>query len=159
MPRSSTSFKKGQSGNPTGKQPGTTSRARFRKLVDTDLPGIVQTLVANAKAGGTQAAKVLLDRLIPALKLTTDALSLKTTGTLAERGEALIEAMTSGKVSPNQAHIAMNTFTAQAKLVEQGELVQRIEQLEALITPPQNPSPPDLASAGSHERRAVPGHR
>ncbi|MFZ2220163.1 MAG: DUF5681 domain-containing protein [Rhodoferax sp.] len=133
MPRSSTSFKKGQSGNPAGKQPGTTSRARFRKLVDTDLPGIVQTLVANAKAGDTQAAKVLLDRLIPALKPTTDALSIKTTGTLAERGEALIEAMTSGKVSPDQANIAMNTFTAQAKLVEQSELVQRIEQLEALI--------------------------
>lgn len=133
MPRSSTSFKKGQSGNPSGKQPGTTSRARFRKLVDTDLPGIVQTLVTNAKAGDTHAAKVLLDRLIPALKPTTDALSLKSTGTLAERGEAIIAAMTSGKVSPDQASIAMNTLTAQAKLAEQGEILQRIEQLEALL--------------------------
>ena len=128
-----TSFKKGKTGNPAGRPPGMTPRAKFRKLVDADMPGIVETLIANAKAGDVQAANVLISRLIPTLRPTTDALILKTTGTLAERGEALIEAMTSGKVSPDQANIAMNTFTAQAKLVEQAELVQRIEQLEALI--------------------------
>jgi Family of unknown function (DUF5681) len=139
MPKSSTSFKKGQSGNPTGKQPGTTSRARFRKLVDTDLPGIVQTLVTNAKAGDTQAAKVLLDRLIPALKPTTDALSLKSTGTLAERGEAIITAMTSGKVTPDQAKSAMDVILAQSHLVDQTEVLTRITQLEALVCPTDKP--------------------
>lgn len=131
--KNKTSFKPGISPNPAGRPPGTTPRAKFRKLVDADMGGIVGTLVANAKAGDTQAAKVLLDRLIPALKPTTDALNLKCAGTLAERGEALIEAMTRGKVSPDQAQIAMNTLSAQAKLVEQSELVQRIEQLEVLL--------------------------
>lgn len=128
MPKSSTSFKKGQSGNPTGKQPGTTSRARFRKLVDTDLPGIVQTLVTNAKAGDTQAAKVLLDRLIPALKPTADSMSLKVSGTLTEQGAAIVAAMASGKVTPDQAKSAMDVILAQSHLIDQNEIITQLNE-------------------------------
>lgn len=128
MPRSSTSFKKGQSGNPAGKQPGATSRARFRKLVDTDLPGIVQTLVANAKAGDTQAAKVLADRLVPALKPTSDSMSLKVSGTLTEQGAAIVAAMTSGKVTPDQAKSAMDVILAQSHLIDQADIITQLNE-------------------------------
>jgi hypothetical protein len=96
---------------------------------------IVETLVTNAKAGDVQAARILIDRLIPALKPTTADLSLRTTGTLTERGEAVIKAMLAGSVSPDQAKTALDTLTAQAKLLEQSEIFTRLAALEALQCP------------------------
>lgn len=133
MGRSSTSFKAGQSGNSQGKPPGKTYRARFRELADPALPGMVDSLVKAAQAGDMQAIKIVLDRTIPALKPTSDTLSMRAIGTLEERGQAILNAMTTGRIGPDTAKTALDVLAAQAKLIEQGELVARIEQLEALI--------------------------
>jgi len=128
----STSFKPGKSANPTGRPPGTTPRAKFRKLIESDMPDIIAALVANAKAGDSQAAKILVDRYAPALKPTSADLSLRTTGTLEQRGEAIIAALTRGTIPPETALVAMNALSAQAKLTEQSEIIKRLDQLEAL---------------------------
>jgi hypothetical protein len=118
MAKSSTTFTKGKSGNAQGRPPGKTSRTRFREMVKTALPAIVKILVAAAKKGDVQSAKLILDRCVPALKPTSDALVIKATGTLAERGEAVISAMVSGLVSPDQAVLALNVLTAQSNLTD-----------------------------------------
>ena len=123
-----TSFQKGKTGNPAGRPPGTTPRAKFRKLVDGDMPGIVATLVANAKAGDVQAAKVLIDRLIPTLKPTADSMSLKVSGTLTEQGAAIVAAMASGKVTPDQAKSAMDVILAQSHLIDQTEIITQLNE-------------------------------
>jgi hypothetical protein len=135
MAKSTSSFKPGTTGNKAGRPPGTTPRAKFRKMVDADMPAIVQTLIQAANGGDIQAIRVILDRLIPALKPTTADLSLRTTGTLTERGEAVIKAMLAGSVSPDQAKTALDTLTAQAKLLEQSEIFTRLAALEALQCP------------------------
>ena len=133
--KSATSFKAGATGNKAGRPAGTTPRARFRKLVEADMPAIVETLVASAKAGDVQAAKVLIDRLIPALKPTAADLSLRTTGTLTEKGEHVIRAMLTGHISPDAAKVSLDVLTAQAKLIEQSEVITRLAALEALLCP------------------------
>lgn len=133
MARSSTSFAKGNSGNPGGKAIGKTSRARFRALVDVSLPEIVKKLVDAAKNGDMQAARIIIDRCVPALKSTTDTLSIPTAGTLAERGERIITAMGKGECSPDQAKAALDVLQGQSKLIEQSELAARFDAIEQYI--------------------------
>lgn len=128
MAKSSTSFQKGQSGNVRGKPPGATPRTLFRRMVGDNLTAIVETLVSNAQAGDTQAAKTLLDRLLPALKPTTDSLNLKVSGSLSEQGTAIIAAMTSGKVTPDQAKSAMDVILAQSHLIDQAEIITQLNE-------------------------------
>ena len=92
------------------------------------MPGIVATLVANAKAGDVQAAKVLIDRLIPTLKPTADSMSLKVSGTLTEQGAAIVAAMASGKVTPDQAKSAMDVILAQSHLIDQTEIITQLNE-------------------------------
>lgn len=133
MARSSGSFKPGQSGNPAGKSPGQTPRALFRKLVGDNLQVIVETLVNNAKAGDTAAAKVLTDRLVPALKPTSDSMSLKVSGTLSEQGAAIVAAMTTGKVTPEQAKSAMDVILAQSHLIDQAEIIAQLNEFSTWL--------------------------
>lgn len=128
MAKSGGSFKPGQSGNPSGKAPGPTQRTIFRKLVGDNLETIVKTLVTNAQAGDTQAARVLIDRLVPSLKATSDNMSLKLTGTLSEQGSAIVAAMTSGQVTPDQAKSAMDVILAQSHLVDQAEIITQLNE-------------------------------
>ena len=133
MAKSSTTFAKGQSGNSKGRPPGKTSRTQFREMVKTALPAIVKSLVTAAKLGDVQSAKLILDRCVPALKPTADAMTIKTAGTLVEQGHEIVAAMTKGTVAPDAAQVAMNTLVAQSRLIEQSEVIQRIEALEQLI--------------------------
>jgi hypothetical protein len=133
--KNQTSFKPGKSANPSGRPPGTTPRARFRKMVDADMPGIVQTLIQAANGGDIQAIRVILDRTIAPLKATAADLSLRTTGTLTERGEHVIRAMLIGQISPDTAKVAIDVLGAQANLLEHSDIVLRLEQLEALQRP------------------------
>jgi hypothetical protein len=104
-------------------------------MVDADMPGIVQTLIQAANGGDIQAIRVILDRTIAPLKATAADLSLRTTGTLTERGEHVIRAMLIGQISPDTAKVAIDVLGAQANLLEHGDIVLRLEQLETLLCP------------------------
>lgn len=133
MPKSSASFKPGKSGNPAGRPQGTTPRARFRKMVDPDMPALVKTLVQAAQGGDVAAIKVILDRVVPPLKATSDSLNLKTTGTLLEKGETIISAMLTGKASPDQAKAALDALALQARLMDQSDANKRLDEIECLL--------------------------
>jgi hypothetical protein len=130
-----TSFQKGKSGNIAGRPPGTTPRANFRKLIDPDLPEILKAVVDAAKAGDMAAANIIVNRLIPTIKPSSEDMSIRTTGSLTQRGEAFISAMSTGKLSPEQATLAMGALATQARLIEQQDVVARLDQLEAMLMP------------------------
>lgn len=104
-------------------------------MVEPDLPDIVKALTSAAKGGDVAAIKVIYDRIVPSVKPSSEDLSIRTKGTLQERGEALVSSMIRGGISPEQASVALNALAAQAKLVEQSEILDRIAQLEALCLP------------------------
>lgn len=135
MAKSSASFPKGVTGNPAGRPPNTTPRARFRKMIEPDLPDIVKALVNAAKGGDVQAIKVIYDRIVPSVKPSSEDLSIRVKGSLQERGEAIIAGLTRGAIGPEQALTVLNALAAQSKLVEQSEILDRIAQLEALCLP------------------------
>jgi hypothetical protein len=108
-------------------------------MIEPDLPEIIKALATAAKGGDVAAIKVIYDRIVPSVKPSSEDLSIRVKGTLQERGEAIVSGMTRGAISPEQASAALNALTAQAKLIEQGDILQRIEQLETLICPPAKP--------------------
>lgn len=60
------------------------------------------------------------------------------TGTLSDKGEAIVTAMASGEISPGQAAEFLGALASQARLIEATELEQRITALEHAANTHQN---------------------
>ncbi len=122
---------KGQSGNSRGRPPGTGKVAELREAIAKDVPAIVKTLTDAAKAGDVAAARLLLDRVLPALKPVEETVFLSLDGdTLTDKGRATLEAIGGGHLAPGQGASLLAAIGAMAKLVETDELTRRIEALE-----------------------------
>jgi hypothetical protein len=62
-------FKKGTSGNPKGRKPASVTTAKLRDLITTDdVQAILTVIIDQAKQGDIQAAKLILDKVLPSLK-------------------------------------------------------------------------------------------
>lgn len=62
-------FKKGQSGNPTGRPKGSKDkRTAYRELLEPHAPALIEKAVSMALEGDTTAMKICLDRLLPTVK-------------------------------------------------------------------------------------------
>jgi len=126
-------FQKGQSGNPKGRPRGVLNQARLRETVAKDLPDILRSLAAAAKAGDTQAARLLLDRTLPALKAVDCPAPISLGPGLAGASGAVLEALASGDTTPDQAASLASVLTSLARVREITDLEQRIAALEASI--------------------------
>ena len=132
-------FIKGQSGNPQGRPKGSGLSAQLRAAIEQDAPSIIKTMIEQAKAGDMQAAKALLDRVLPALKPESQAIHLPelvAAGTMAEKARAAIDAAGAGAVSPSAASDLVAAIAGLARVVETTELQQRLESIERAIVPP-----------------------
>ena len=132
-------FIKGQSGNPQGRPKGSGLSAQLRAAIEQDAPSIIKTMIEQAKAGDMQAAKALLDRVLPALKPESQAIHLPelvAAGTMAEKARAAIDAAGAGAVSPSAASDLVAAIAGLARVVETTELQQRLDELERMMKPP-----------------------
>jgi uncharacterized membrane protein YgcG len=105
----------------------------MRAALATDLHQIIETLKAQALAGDAQAIRIILDRVLPALRpvdLPT-ALALPADGTLADQARAVVQAAADGDLAPAQAAQIVTALGGVAKIVETTDLIKRIEALEA----------------------------
>ena len=124
-------WKPGVSGNPAGRQPGTGVTGKLRAAIADDVPEIIASLATAAKAGDVGAARLLLDRVLPALKPVEEAVTVSLSGqTLTERGRAALDAVADGQLAPGQGAALLAAIGALAKLVEADELHRRIQALE-----------------------------
>jgi hypothetical protein len=126
-------WRKGQSGNPKGRPPGLGEVSRLRAAIAEHVPALIARLVERATMeGDVQAARLLLERVIPPAKATAlpEPLPLPATGSLAERGEAVLAAMAAGQASPDVAEAALAGLAVVAKLQVIDDLARRIAALE-----------------------------
>lgn len=129
MPR----FTKGQSGNPKGRPRGILNQAGWREIIAKDLPDILKVLAASAKAGDTQAARLLLDRVLPSIKtVDTPAPLAPAAGPsdLAGAATAVLAALSTGEATPDQAASLASVLASLARVREVIELEARITALE-----------------------------
>jgi hypothetical protein len=123
-------FKKGTSGNPTGRSAANVTAAKLRKSIADDMPDILNKLIELAKGGDIQAIKLVLERVCPALKQQAVPISLPFIESLAGQGNEIIRATMSGQIPPDIGSQLISALANQAKIIEVDELTKRIEALE-----------------------------
>ena len=131
--RNGTSWKAGQSGNPKGRPKGAGKIALLRETIAEAVPDILAALIAQAKAGDVAAARVLVERAIPAIKPVElpAAIALPTDATLTAQGQAIMGATAAGTLAPGQGAALLAALGTVAKLVETDEVLRRIAALES----------------------------
>lgn len=125
-------WKPGQSGNPNGRPPGSSEVGRLRAAISEHLPAIIAQLVEKACGGDTQAARLLLERVLPPVKAieATVMLELAPDASLTDQGEAIMRAVATGTLAPGQAGALLAGLGSIARLKEVEELTKRLEALE-----------------------------
>lgn len=125
-------WKPGQSGNPKGRPPGVSAITKMREALSVDVPEILAGLVAAAKGGDVQAARLILERVLPPLKGVEQPVTLQLPegGTLTAKADAVLCAAAVGDLAPGQASQLISALGAMAKITEIDDLNARITKLE-----------------------------
>lgn len=129
-------WKKGQSGNPAGKKPGTRNRATMMVLglMEQGAEEITQAVVDAARGGDLSAARLVLERLAPPLRERPISIGLPDTSTtdgISKAQQAIIEAVGAGELLPGEGNALAGLVEARRKALETMELEQRLTALEA----------------------------
>jgi hypothetical protein len=128
----SSRWKPGQSGNPAGKRPDS-RLAEFRKAIEGDVPGIIQTMAFLAQNGDVQAARLLLERAIPPLRPEAPSVVLPALGKaegFAAKSEAILAAVAGGEITPDVASTLLAGVAQASRVAEIDTLEKRISELE-----------------------------
>ena len=118
-------------------RPTRTDRSNVTRAIEALLEGQHEALtvkaVEMALAGDTVALRLCLDRLAPARKdspITVELPAIRTAKDTVEASAALLESVSAGEVTPDEAGRVMALLTAHKALVETGDLEARISALE-----------------------------
>lgn len=125
-------FKRGQSGNPKGRPRGTKNTATaLREKISKVVPEILDKLIQAARDGDIQAARLLVERALPALRSMEMAQPMELPeGTLTEQGRAVLAAVAAGKLAPSQGAQLVAAIGQLARVSEIDELEKRLKALE-----------------------------
>lgn len=125
-------WKAGESGNPNGRPPGVGEVTKLRDSIAAHLPAIIAQLVTKATEGDAQAARLLLERVLPPMKAIEQAvtLSLPDGEGITAQGVAIVRAVAAGTIAPGQGAALLTGLGALARIKEIDELERRITQLE-----------------------------
>ena len=126
-------WKPGQTGNPKGRPPGVSAITKLRASIADEVPQILAALVTAAKAGDVQAARLILERVLPPVKAIEQAVALQLPegGTLTAQGKAVLSAVAAGTLAPGQGAQLLAAIGTLAKVTEIDELEARLTKLEA----------------------------
>ncbi|MBN8519790.1 MAG: hypothetical protein J5X22_20840 [Candidatus Accumulibacter sp.] len=128
-------WKKGQSGNPTGKPAGVRNKATVmvQSIMERGAQEIAEAVVGLAKEGDLSAARLVLERLLPPAKERPISLALPSTDTaggIAEAQQAILQAVAAGDLLLGEGTALAGIVEARRKAVETLQLEQRITALE-----------------------------
>jgi hypothetical protein len=128
-------FPKGKSGNPRGKPKGTRNRSTLiaEQLFANEVEDICKTVIQEAKAGDMQAAKMILDRLLPPRKdnpIQIDLPKMENSSDLLKAVECITNAVGSGQISPCEGETLARIIDVHTKALELTEFEKRLAALE-----------------------------
>lgn len=96
------------------------------------MPEIIAVLAAQAKGGDVAAARLLMERVYPALKPVEVPTPIEMPGeSLTARANAVLSAVSDGDLAPSQGAALIGAIGALSKVIEIDELIKRVEALEA----------------------------
>lgn len=131
-----TKYKKGVSGNPAGKKPGTLNkRTRLAKLLEPHAENLINKTVELALDGDVNALRLCIERLIPKAvhqKIQIDAQNIGDEN-LSMIGKKVIAAISTGDIAPEDGRQLMIILDSQRKLIEHTDIMRKLEELEEYI--------------------------
>jgi hypothetical protein len=131
-------FRKGQSGNPSGKPPGTRNKTTMlaEKLMRDDARDIVRVVLEAAKGGDMTAARLVLERIASVRKgrpVYFDLPPVNTAADIAAAMAALTTAMASGDLTPDEAATVASVLEMRRKTMADDAVLMRLIALEEKV--------------------------
>jgi len=126
-------FKKGKSGNPAGRTPGSGVTGTLRKAILDKSPELLQIIIDKAlNEGDVNAALALLNKIMPNLKAANEPVlfNLDTSKNISGVGSEVVQAISNGEVALDSGTQLLSSLASLVKLQETDELTKRIEILE-----------------------------
>ena len=128
-------FPKGKSGNPRGKPKGARHKTTLlaEKLMQDDAENIVNAVLTAARAGDMTAARIVLDRILPARRdnpVTFALPKIKRPADAVAASAALLSAVADGRLTPGEALEVSKLIEGFVKTLEVAELEERLAELE-----------------------------
>jgi hypothetical protein len=132
--KKSSRWKPGQTGNAKGRPPGQSEITRMRAELAVHVPAIINQLVTAAQAGDIQAARLILERILPPMKAIEPMveIALPDGEGLTAQGVAIVQAVADGTLAPGQGAQLLTGLGSLARITEIDELEKRITKLEEL---------------------------
>jgi hypothetical protein len=128
-------FVAGKSGNPRGKAHGTRHNITVlaERLMGNDVKVVVAQVVEKAKGGDMTAARLILDRIVPARRGRPVQFTLPvvvTTADLVAALGAILAAVAAGELTPDEGAAVAGLIESKRKAIEIVELEARVAALE-----------------------------
>jgi hypothetical protein len=116
-----------------GRRPG--SRNRTTVVAEALLKGqeveLVRKAIELAKAGDVQMLKFLLDRILPKERsVRVDVLPMKHASDAIDALGAIIDAVGTGQIAPNEGSALASLVVARARMINDAELNLRLDDIE-----------------------------
>ena len=128
-------FQAGQSGNPTGRPPGSRNSATLavEALLDGEAEAITRRAINAALAGDMTAIKLIMDRIAPPRKSRPIQIVLPDVADargVALAQAAIVAAVAGGQICPDEATALSSLVEARRRALETENLATRIQYLE-----------------------------
>jgi hypothetical protein len=92
---------------------------------------LISKVIALALAGDMQAMRLVLDRLVPTMKAKDSPVAIgKLEGSLSDQGRMVLNAMSAGDITPDEAATLMQAIGVQARIIAVDELERRVSAIE-----------------------------
>jgi Family of unknown function (DUF5681) len=129
-------FRRGASGNPRGKPRGTRHRLTLlaERIMHDDAEDVVQAVLTAAKGGDMVAARLVLERILPARRGRPVVFALppvKSAGDLPHALAAVVAAVAAGNLTPEEGQAVAAMLEVQRRGIELADHERRLEALEA----------------------------
>lgn len=128
-------FKRGQSGNPLSRPIGSKNKATLiaDHLFLEDLQGICESVIAQARSGNMQAAKIIFDRLVPPKKdrpISIKLPKIQTAEDILKAISAITQAIANGEISPSEGEAIARILDIHAKSIELHDFEKTLNELK-----------------------------
>lgn len=124
-------FKPGHSGNPGGRS-GQTQAIRAKLAEGAE--AVTKKVMAAAKKGDMQACRLILERLVPPIKATSEPVLFDLDDSdLPSAAKSILRAIASGELPPDQGRHLIEALSSVAKVIEVEELQKAVEELREQI--------------------------